>query len=77
MRFNLDPDKQAQEVIFSNKIKIDHPPLYFDQSLLKLSSTHKHLGMVLDTILDFNLHLKNVQNKVNKTLALLPYLERN
>ena len=29
MRFNPDPNKQAQEVIFSRKSnKIDHPPLY-------------------------------------------------
>ena len=27
--------------------------------------------MVLDTKLDFNLHLKNVQRKVNKTIRLL------
>ena len=72
MRFNPDPNKQAQQVIFSRKInKIDHPPLYFNQNLVKSSSTHKHLGMVLDTRLDFNLHLKNVQNKVNKTIGLL------
>ena len=72
MRFNPDPNKQAQEVIFSRKInKIDRPPLYFNQNLVKSSSTHKHLGMVLDTRLDFNLHLKNVQNKVNKTIGLL------
>ena len=70
MRFNPDPKKQAQEGIFSRKInKIDHPPLYFNDNLLK-SSTHKHLGMVLDTKLDFNLHLKNVQNKVNKITGL-------
>ena len=72
MRFNPAPDKQAQEVIFSRKInKIDHPPLYFNQNFVKSSSPHKHLGMVLDTRLDFNLHLKNVQNKVNKTIGLL------
>ena len=76
MRFNPDPNKQAQEVIFSRKInKIDHPPLYFNQNLVKSSSTHKHLGMVLDTRLDFNLHLKNVQNKVNKTIGLLRKLQ--
>ena len=56
MRFNPDLNKQAQEVIFSRKInKIDHPPLYFNQNLVKSSSTHKHLGMVLDARLDFNL----------------------
>ena len=31
----------------------------------------KHVGMVLDTKLDFSLHLKNVQGKVNKTIGLL------
>ena len=76
MRFNPDPNKQAQDVIFCRKInKIDHPPLYFNQNLVKSSSTHKHLGMVLDTRLDFNLHLKNVQNKVNKTIGLLRKLQ--
>ena len=50
MRFNPDLNKQAQEVIFSRKIdKTDHPRLYFNQNLAKSSSTHKNLGMVLDT----------------------------
>ena len=76
MRFNPDANKQVQEVISSRKIdKTDHPPLYFNQKLVKSSSNHKHLRMVLDTRLDFNLHLKNVQNKVNKTVGLLHKLQ--
>ena len=76
MRFNPDPKKQAQEVIFSRRInKIDHPSLYFNENLVKSSSTQKHLGMILDTKLDFSLHLKNVQNKVNKTIGLLRKLQ--
>ena len=31
--------------------------------------------MVLDTKLDFSLHLKNVQNKVNRTIGLLCILQ--
>ena len=63
-------------MIFSRKTnKIDHPPLYFNQNLVKSSSTHEHLGMILDTRLDFNLHLKNVQNKVSKTIGLLRKLQ--
>ena len=31
--------------------------------------------MVLDTRLDFNLHLKNIQNKVNKAIGLLSRLQ--
>ena len=76
MRFSPDHNKQAQEVFFSRKInKIDHPPLYFNQNLVKSSSTHKDLEMVLDTTLDFNFHLKNIQNKVNKTIGLLCKLQ--
>ena len=76
MRFNPDPNKQAQEVIFSRKInKIDHPPLHFNENLVKSSSTQKDLEMILNTKLDFSLHLKNVQNKVNKTIGLLCKLQ--
>ena len=63
-------------MIFSRKIdKIDHPPLYFNENLVKSSSTQKHLRMILDTKLDFSLHLENLQNKVNKTIGLLRKLQ--
>ena len=59
-------------MIFSRKNnKTDYPRLHFNQNFVKSSSTHNHLGMVFDTKLDFSLHLKNVQNKVNKTTGLL------
>ena len=76
MNFNPDPNKQAQEVIFSIKInQINHPPLLFNQNLVKSSSTKKHLGMILDNKLDFSLHLKNVQRKVNKTITVIRKLQ--
>ena len=66
MRFNPDPKKQAKGVIFSRKInKTD-----LNQNLVKSSSSYNHLGMLLDTKLDFSLGLKDVQNKVNKTIRL-------
>ena len=76
MNFNPYPNKQAQEIIVGRKInKINHPPLLFNQNLVKSSSSQKHLGMVLDTKLDFNLHIKNVQGKVNKAIGLLRKLQ--
>ena len=58
MDFDPNPNKEAQEVIFSRKInKINHSLLLSNQNLLKSSSTQKHLGMVLDT----KLEKKNVQ----------------
>ena len=64
--FNSDPKRQAQD--FN---KMDHPPLYFNQNLVELLSTQKYLEMVLDAKLEFSLYLKNVENKVNKTIRLL------
>ena len=76
MRFNPDPKKQAQEMIFSRKInKIDYLLLYFNENLFKSSSTHKHLAMILDNKFNFSLHLKNVQNEVNETIGLLRKLQ--
>ena len=71
MSFNPDSSKQAQEVIFSRKIKtLPHPSLVFNNIVLQASS-QKHLGVTLDVKLTFDEHLNNVLNKVNKTIGLL------
>ena len=56
MKFNPDPFKQAQDVLFSS---INQKPL------------QKHRGTYLEPKLDFLEHLKNIQAKVNKPIALL------
>ena len=49
MSFNPDPTKQAKEVIFSTKhLKEQHPPLTFHDHHIIASSSHKHLGLILD-----------------------------
>ena len=50
-------------------------PRYILIKAVKSSSTHKHLRIEFDTKLDFSLNLKNVQNKVNKTIGLLRKLQ--
>ena len=73
MSFNLDPSKQAQEVIFSRKTKKEyHPPLAFNNNNVSETNSQKHLGVVLDNRLSFEDHLKMILNKVNKTIGLLP-----
>ena len=55
LSFNLDPRKQAQEVIFSYKHqKISHSSIYFNNNPIASVSSQKHLGMVLDTKLKFS-----------------------
>ena len=67
MSFNPDPSNQAHKVIFSCKLqKSTHPTLSFNKNTV----TQKHLGMLLDTKLYFQGHLKSILNKVNKTIGL-------
>ena len=76
MSFNPDPSKQAQEVIFSRKIKkLPHPSLVFNNNNVLQASSQKHLGVTLDVKLTFDEHLNNVLNKVNKTIGLLCKLQ--
>ena len=70
MNFNLDPSKQVQEVIFSrNLLKRNHNQVYFNHNSVKQIPSQKHLGMYLDTKLNFQEHLNNVLSKVNKTIG--------
>ena len=58
MTFNPDPNKQAQEFIFSRKIKkTSNPPLNFNNNSVKQVQFQKHLGVYLDDKLDFREHL--------------------
>ena len=72
MSFNPDPSKQAQEVLFSFNIqKSSQPSLIFNNTIVTQSITQKALGMVLDTNLNFQEHLKSILSKANKTIGLL------
>ena len=43
MSFNPDPSKQAQEVIFSRKLKnVSHPPLVFKRFIMQVSKTFRY-----------------------------------
>ena len=65
MSFNPDPSKQAQEIIFSRKkMKSSHTSVYFNNIPVSLTSVHKHLGMLLDDKLSYEIHLQSVLNKV-------------
>ena len=60
MQFNPDPNKQANEVIFSRKTSsnnLSHPPIKFSNNYISKCSHQKHLGIVLDSKLNFNSHV--------------------
>ena len=76
MSFNPDPSKQAQEVTFSRKVQITcHPSIYFNNKSFKQVPSQKNLGLILGSKLNFQEHLKNILNKVNKSIGLLRKLQ--
>ena len=61
MNFNPDPNKQAQEIIFNKKKTASlHPVVYFDNEPVKSTQIHKHLGMMLDSDLSYEHHIKSI-----------------
>ena len=62
MQFNPDPKKQADEVIFSQKSNTCTYPTCPHQ---------KHLGVVLDSKLDFRIHIEQTIRNCNKKIGLI------
>ena len=72
MIFNPDLSKQAQEVVFSRKIKkLLHPTLLFNNIPLNNSLFQKHLGLTLDIKLNFSEHINSIIKKISRTMGLL------
>ena len=64
MSFNPDPIKQPKEIIFSCKTSQgNHPGLMFNNSIVNVTSIQQHLGMIFDSKLSFDEHLKSVLKK--------------
>ena len=56
IKFNTE---KTEKVIFSVKgFKPSHPPLSFGNDYVGRMSEHKHLGMILDSKLDFQSDIK-------------------
>ena len=78
MSFNPDPIKQAQEVIFSQKmIKPSHPLIKFNNLPVQNASSQKHVGKILDEKLNFERkkNLKEKYLKFNKAIGVIKKLQ--
>ena len=76
MRFNPDPSKQTQDIIFSRKAKkISHPFLRFNNSIVWQSPYQKTFGIFLDAQLTFEENVKVITTKVNETIGLIRKLQ--
>ena len=75
MCFNPDPNKQAEEILFSNKLKSpDHPPIFFSNVEVKRVQNHKHLGLILDSKLSFAKHISEKLATARKGIGIIKHL---
>ena len=80
MQFNPDPNKQANEVTFSQKTNsnnLSHPPIKFNNNNISKCPHQKHLGIVLDSKLNFNAHVDQKIKKCNSMIGLIRWLSIN
>ena len=69
----FNPDLQAIEIIFSCKTKKPvHPELSFNDIPIAREDHTKHLGMFLDSRLNF---FKHIKEKILKALRDYPFLD--
>ena len=72
MQFNPDPKKQANEVIFSlESNRCTYPPVTFNNNIISTYPHQKHLGVVLDSKLDFSIYIEQKIRKCNKIKGLI------
>ena len=76
MQFNLDTNKQANELIYLEK-NSSHLSVAFNNNVTKKYPHHKHLDIVLDSKLDFKFHVDQKINKCNKLIGLIRRLSVN
>ena len=75
MAFNPDPNKQANEVLFSCKTKkVDHPALSFNGFPVVQVEETKHLGLVLQFKLNFEKHLVEKIKKAKRIIGIMKHL---
>ena len=63
--------KKSKDIIFSNKCLNNSPPLIFGDTFIDRVNTHKHLGILLTSTLDWSVQVNEVCLKANRKLAVL------
>ena len=69
MSFN--PKKTRYNVFFSNTGNKDNLEFSFNCKLIPLSTSHKHLGVILSQHAKWNEHLENMITDITKQLGVL------
>ena len=66
---------KSKDIIFSNKMLNNSPPLTFNNNYIDRVNTHKHLGVYLTSNLDWSVQIKEVCLKANRKLSVLRHMK--
>ena len=69
MCFNPDPTKPAAEVVFTNKNSTTYANVNVEPVLY-----HKHLGLVLDSKMNYSKHVDEKIAKANQSIGVIKHL---
>ena len=75
MQFNPDINKQAIQVIFSQrKDAVIHLSVFFNGSEVAVKMEHKHISMILNSKLNFESHIREAVIKARRCIGVIRYL---
>ena len=63
--------KKSKDIIFSNKYLNNSPPLIFNNNYIERVNSHRHLGLILSSTLDWSMQIKEVCLRANRKLSVL------
>ena len=66
----FNPSK-SKDMIFTNKLLNNSPPLIFNGTFVDRVNSHKHLGIYLTSNLDWSLHINETCKKAYRKLAVM------
>ena len=71
---------KSKDIIFTDKLLNNSPPLVFNGNFIDRVNTHRHLGVILSNNLDWSFQINDVCLKATKKLSVLrnvKFLKRN
>ena len=72
MQFNPHPKKQANEIMFSWKSNTrTYPSITFNNNVIVACPHRKHLGVALDSKLDFSIHIEQKIKNFDKIIEII------
>lgn len=66
---------KTKDIIFSNKVLNNSPPLVFNQTVIDRVNTHRHLGVYITSNLDWSMQINDVCLRANKKLSVLRHIK--